>query len=72
MGNVNLTFFTKKCIPTTKGTETEQTPGRRKDNGMKSNFEKLCKWFDEQTELFTVSFMQKCVHLQKKIKMFTL
>ena len=42
-------------MPTTKGTETEHTPGCRTDNAMKSNFEKICKWFDEQTELFTVS-----------------
>lgn len=54
MGNVNL-VFTKKPIPTTKGPETELTPGRPTDNGMKSNFEKLCKWFDEKTKPFIMS-----------------
>ena len=29
--------------------------GRRTDNAMKSIFDKLCKWLDEPTELFTVS-----------------
>ena len=48
-------FFTKKCIPTTKGTESEHTAGHSTDNAMKTNFEKLCKWLDEQTKLFTVS-----------------
>ena len=42
-------------MPTAKRTKTEHTPGRRTDNAMKSNFEKLCKWLDEQRELFTVS-----------------
>ena len=48
-------FFTKKQIPTTKGAETEHTPGHRTGNAMKSNFEKLCKWHDKETELFTVN-----------------
>ena len=52
--NLNLSF-TKKCIPTTKGTETEHRAGHPTDNVMKLNFEKLCKWLDEQTRLFTVS-----------------
>ena len=42
-------------MPTAKRTKTEHTPGRRTDNAMKLNFEKLCKWLDEQRELFTVS-----------------
>ena len=42
-GKCESNFLTKKCIPTTKGTETEHTPGRRTDNAMKSNFEKLCE-----------------------------
>ena len=50
-GQCESNFFTKKCIPTTKGTETEHSPGRHTDNAMKSNFEKLCKWYDGQTEL---------------------
>ena len=54
-GQCESNFFFKKYMPTTKGTETEHTPGCRTDNAMKSNFEKICKWFDEQTELFTVS-----------------
>ena len=54
MDNVNL-FFTKKCILTTKGTETEHTAEHPTNNAMKSNFEKLCKWLNEQTKLFTVS-----------------
>ena len=29
--------------------------GHTIDNAMNSNFEKLCNWLDEQTELFTVS-----------------
>ena len=53
MGNVNF-FFARKCIPTTKGTETEHTTGHPTNNAMKSNFEKLCKWLDEKTELSTV------------------
>ena len=48
-------FFTKKCAPTTKETETEHTAGHPTDKVMKLNFEKLWKWLDEQTELFTVS-----------------
>ena len=48
-------FSQKKCIPTTKWAETEHLAGHPTDNAMKSNFEKLCKWLDEQTELFAVS-----------------
>ena len=70
MDNVNL-FFTKKCIPTTKGNKTEHTSGHPTDNAMKSNFEKLCKRLAEQVNcLQRMTFMQKCVHLQKKIYMF--
>ena len=59
-------FFTKKCTPTTKVTETEHTTGHPTDNVMKLNFQKLWKWLDEQTELFTVSKLHaKCVYLQK-------
>ena len=54
-GQCESDFFTKKCIPITKGTNTEDTPARRTDNIMKSNFEKLCKWLDGQTELFILS-----------------
>ena len=50
-GQCESNFFTKKCIPTTKGAETEHNPGCHTDNAMKSNFEKLCKWLDGQTEL---------------------
>ena len=54
-------FFTKKYIPTTKGTETEHMAGHPTYNAMKSNFEKLCNWLDgqvdEQTELFTMSVL---------------
>ena len=42
-------------MPTTRGAETDHNPGRRTDNAMKSNFEKLCKWLDEQTKLLTAS-----------------
>ena len=42
-GQCESNFFTKKRILTTKGTETEHSPGRHTDNAMKSNFEKLCK-----------------------------
>ena len=52
-------FFAKKCIPTIKGTETEHTAGHPIDNAMKANFEKLCKWLDEQTELFTGSELKR-------------
>ena len=44
-------FFTKKCIRTTKRTETEHMAEHPTDNAMKSNFEKLCRWFDEQTPI---------------------
>ena len=54
-GQFESNFFTKKCIPITKGTETEHTLARRTDNTMRSNFEKLCKWLDGQAELFTLS-----------------
>ena len=50
-GQCESNFFTKKCIPTTKGTETEHNPGCHTDNAIKLNFEKLCKWLDGQTEL---------------------
>ena len=50
-GQCEFNFFTKKCIPTTKGTETEHNPGCHTDNAIKLNFEKLCKWLDGQTEL---------------------
>ena len=52
---MRIYFFTKKCIPTTKGTKTERKVGHSTANAMKSNVEKLCKRLDEQTELFTVS-----------------
>ena len=40
-------IFTKKCTPINMSGRT--------GNAMKSNFEKLCKWLDKQTELLTVS-----------------
>ena len=48
-------FFYGKCISTTNGTKSEHTVGHTADNIIKSNFETLCKWIDEQTEMFTVS-----------------
>ena len=54
MGNINL-FSYEKSIPTTKETETEHMAGHFTDNVMKSSFEKLCKWLDEQIKLFTMS-----------------
>ena len=56
-------FFTKKCILTTKGTETEHAAGHSTNNAMKSNFEKLCKWLNEQTKLFTVSEWASCKNM---------
>ena len=44
-------FFTKKYIRTAKRTETEHMAEHPMDNAMKSNFEKLCRWFDEQTPI---------------------
>ena len=38
-----------------KGTETEHTPERLMSKAIKSNFKKICKWPDEQTQLFKVS-----------------
>ena len=70
-GKCESDFLTKKFIPTTKETETEHTSGRRADNAMKSNFEKLCKWLDEQTELFTVSELHAKM-CSFYIKIFTL
>ena len=58
MDNVNL-FFTKKCTPTIKGTETERMAGHPTDNAMNANFKKLCKCLDEQTELFTGSELKR-------------
>ena len=46
-------FFTKKWVPKTKGEENEYE--RSTDSRMKSNFERLCKWLDRKTELFTLS-----------------
>ena len=66
-GHCKSNLFTKKNIPATKEAETEETPGRCTGNAVKSNFEKLCKWLDKQTEVFAVSFMQKCVPLKKNI-----
>ena len=51
MDNVN--FLTKRCIPTIKRTHTEHD--HSVDNAEESNFEKLCKCLDEQTELLTLS-----------------
>ena len=39
---------------TSKRTKTEHTLGCPKDNAIKSNFEKLYKWLNGQTKLFTV------------------
>ena len=50
-GQCKSNFFTKKCIPATKRTETEYSPGCHTDNAMNPNSEKLCKWLDGQTEL---------------------
>ena len=62
-------MITKNCIPTIEGTETEHMPGPSTNNAMKSNFEKLCKWFDEQTELFTVSELhaKMCLFAEKDL-----
>ena len=67
-------FFTKKCIPTANETETEHAPGSRTDNALKSNFEKLCKWLDEQTELFTVSelYAKMCSFAEKDQNVYSL
>ena len=72
MDNVNL-FFTKKCIPTTKGNKTEHTSGGHpKDNAMKSHFEKLCKRLAEQAELFTKNDLHaKMCSFAEKDLMFT-
>ena len=74
MINLNLTFLWKKCIPTTKGAETEYTPVRRPDNVMRSNFEKLCKWLDGQTELFTLSELstKMCSFAEKDLNVYSL
>ena len=61
----------KKCIPTTTGTETENTPGRPTITlQTESNFDKLYKWLDEQTELFTVSELHAkiCSFAKKRSK----
>ena len=56
--NLNI-FFTKKCIPKTKGTETEHMPGhqtkkkKKMDNAMKLIFEKSCKLIAEKTIIYS-------------------
>ena len=72
-GQCESNFFTKKRIPTTKGTETEHAPGRTTD-AMKPNFEKLCKWLDEQAELFTVSELhaKMCSFAEKYLNLYSL
>ena len=51
MDNVNQ-FFYEKMYTYDKGTETEHTAQHPTDNAMKSNFEKLCNWLDEQTTVY--------------------
>ena len=41
-------------------------PARRTDNTMKSNFEKLCKLLDGQTELFTLSELHAKIYSFKE------
>ena len=56
-------------MPTAKRTKTEHTPGRRTDNANTNYANGL---MNKENCLQSVSFMQKCVHLEKKIKMLTL
>ena len=48
------------------------TAGPPTDNAMKSNFEDLCKWLDEQTELLTVSklYAKMCSFAEKDLNVY--
>ena len=73
-GQYEFNYFTKKYISTKKRTESEYAPGLRTANAMKSNFEKLCKWLDKQTEFFIVNELhaKMCSFAEKDLNVYSL
>ena len=72
-GNVNLTFLRKNVYLQQMGQKLN-TRLEAADNALKSNFEKLCKWLDEQTELFTVGELhaKMCSFAEKDQNVYSL
>ena len=52
-------FFTNNGMPGRRESDVEKTTGRPTNIGMQGNFDKLRKWLEKQTELFTIAELYK-------------
>ena len=53
MGNMNLTFFTKKCMPSTKRVETDHNPG------VSELHAKMCSFAEKDQNGYSLEWMKK-------------
>ena len=53
MGNMNLTFFTKKCMPSTKRAETDHNPG------VSELHAKMCSFAEKDQNGYSLEWMKK-------------
>ena len=73
-GQCESIFLRKNLYLRQRGQKRNLLTGRPTDNGMKSNFEKLCKWFDEKTKLFIMSELhtKKNLFAEKDLNVYCL